>query len=59
MPKKKHAELARRARALGLTGDAYNSYVYGTLSTIKKRRKAKQKRTSRKPKKSTRKRRRR
>lgn len=31
MPKKEEEELKRRARRLGLTGEAADSYVYGTL----------------------------
>jgi len=41
MPKKKHDELLRQARAKGLTGKRRDAYVYGTLDTIKKRHNAK------------------
>ncbi len=32
MPKWLHEKLARRARRLGLSGDRFNAYVYGTLN---------------------------
>ncbi len=41
MPKALHKKLAREARQKGLTGDAFNRYVYGTLEKIERKSKSK------------------
>jgi len=41
MPKKLHDELKREARKKGLTGEAADRYVFGTLAKIEKKQKKK------------------
>jgi len=36
MPKKLHEQLMKSAKKAGLTGDAKDAYVYGTLNKIEK-----------------------
>jgi len=36
MPKKLHAELEKRAREMGLTGERKDAYVYGTMQKVEK-----------------------
>ena len=45
MPKKEHKKVAKSAQKAGLRKGtkAYNAYVYGTVSEIERRRKAKRK----------------
>lgn len=45
MPIKEERKLKAQARKKGLKGKRANSYVYGTLAKIKKRRAAKHKRS--------------
>jgi len=39
MPAKLHKKLAKHARAMGLKGERFNAYVYGTLKKYEKRKK--------------------
>lgn len=39
MPKKLHDALVKEARKKGLTGEAFDRYVYGTMAKEKKKRK--------------------
>jgi len=41
MPEREHRKLKRSARKTGLTGERKKAYIYGTLHTIKLRRKKK------------------
>lgn len=43
MPKKVHDKLKREAEKKGLTGEAKDRYIYGTLNKIEKKGKKKQK----------------
>lgn len=36
MPKKLHAELEKRAKEMGLTGERKDAYVYGTMQKVEK-----------------------
>ena len=48
MPEKEHAELERAARKKGLSGDAKDAYVFGTLRLIEVRRELKKRRLAKK-----------
>jgi hypothetical protein len=37
MPKILHNQLERRANKLGLSGEKYKAYIYGTLNKIEKK----------------------
>ena len=41
MPEEEHRKLKRSAKKAGLTGERKAAYIYGTLHTIKLRRKKK------------------
>jgi len=41
MPEEEHRKLKRSAKKAGLTGERKKAYIYGTLHTIKLRRKKK------------------
>ena len=41
MPKKLHDKLVREARKKGFTGERFRRYVFGTISKIERRKKAK------------------
>lgn len=42
MPEEEHRKLKRLAQKRGLTGERKKAYIYGTLHTIKLRRKKKE-----------------